>query len=266
MEMTIWQAMVLGAVQGATEFLPVSSSGHLVVGRELFGLAEIPVLFDVLLHVATLVAVIGVFHRRLWAFIVAIAHAIARRATATDRVYLRLIPLIIVTTVVTGVLGVGMDALFEIRAPRTTAFLFLVTAAILVATSRLHGSRGLDGIRWIDAVVLGVGQGMGVLPGISRSGITISTGLALGLDRATAGEFSFILSIPAILGALVLTLGDASSLGSQVGVSAIVAGCLAATAVGVVSLLLLLRVVRSGRLGYFAIYLVPLGIVGLIVL
>ncbi len=262
--MNVWQAIALGALQGATEFLPVSSSGHLVVMRELFGVAEISVLFDVLLHVATLVAVCVVLRRRIGAFFGAIGRALARRATDEDRPYLVLIPIIVVTTAITGIIGVGLDALFDIRDPRSTSLLFIVTAVLLVLTLCSRGARRLADVSWRDALVLGVAQGFGVLPGISRSGVTISTALYSGLDRTTAGEYSFLLSIPAILGALVLTVRDAGELGAQAGIGPVVAGCITAALVGFAALKALLGIVRAGKMYLFAIYLVPLGVWGLI--
>ncbi len=257
------QAMALGFLQGATEFLPVSSSGHLVVARELFGVATIPVLFDVLLHVATLVAVVIVLRGQVAAFLVALWRLAVKKVRDEDRPYLRLIPIIIVTTGITGVIGIGLDAAFDIRNPLVTSILFLVTAVILIFTRWSRGSRVLAGISWKDAAILGVAQGFGVLPGISRSGITISAALYSGMDRKTAGEYSFLLSIPAILGALVLTARDLDSLATQMSIGAVVAGCVVAGVVGFVALKTLLRVVRAGKMYLFSLYLIPLGIWGL---
>ena len=262
--MTTVQAIVLGALQGATEFLPVSSSGHLVITKEIFGAATVPVLFDVLLHVATLVAVVIVLRRQVWLLLRASLRWMGRRTQAEDRPYLRLIPLIVVTTGITGGIGVFFDSRFDIRNPVVTSLLFLVTAGFLIATRWARGDRPLTRIRWVDTLVLGVAQGFGVLPGISRSGITISTALYTGMDRGAAGEYSFLLSIPAILGALVLTLGDAGELGAQVGTVPILAGFLSAMMVGFFALTLLMKIVRAGRISLFALYLIPLGIWGLI--
>jgi undecaprenyl-diphosphatase len=257
------QAILLGALQGATEFLPVSSSGHLVITKELFGAANVPVLFDVLLHVATLVAVVIVLRGQVGAFLGALGRLVSRTTEERDRPYLRLIPIIVVTTVITGVIGIGLDSVFDIRNPTIASALFLVTAVLLILTRWARGNRRLAAIGWTDAAVLGVAQGFGVLPGISRSGITISAALYAGMDRKTAGEYSFLLSIPAILGALVLTLRDFESLGTQVALGAIIAGCVTAAIVGYVALRVLLRLVRAGRLYLFALYLIPLGIWGL---
>lgn len=262
--MTNIQAILLGALQGATEFLPVSSSGHLVITRELFGASEVPVLFDVLLHVATLFAVIVVLRGQVAAFLGALWRFVTRSVEDRDAPYLRLIPIIVVTTAITGAIGIGLDSSFDIRNPTVTSALFIVTAGLLIATRWTTGRRGLERIGWGDAVVLGIAQGFGVLPGISRSGVTISTALYSGMDRKTAGEYSFLLSIPAILGALVLTLRDIDTLGTQVSGTAIVAGCVTAAAVGYLALVGLLRLVRAGRLYLFAIYLIPLGMWGIV--
>lgn len=258
------QAIALGMLQGATEFLPVSSSGHLVITKELFGVAQVPVLFDVLLHVATLLAVIVVLRGQVWAFLVALGHFFRRTVREADRPYLHLIPIIVVTTAITGGFGIGLDSLFDIRNPVATSALFLLTAVLLIATRWFHGTRSLSQIRWIDALILGVAQGFGVLPGISRSGATISVALYSGMDRKTAGEYSFLLSIPAILGALVLTLRDAEALGAQVGLGPVIAGCIAAALVGYVALTALLKIVRAGKLALFAWYLIPLGVTGIL--
>lgn len=262
--MTLLQAILLGALQGATEFLPVSSSGHLVIARELFGVADVPVLFDVILHVATLTAVVIVLREQVGRFLGAIWRWIRRNAEAEDAVYLRLVPIIIVTTAITGAIGIGLDATLNIRSPVLTSAMFLVTAILLVVSRWSSGSRDLPLVVWRDAIVLGVAQGFGVLPGISRSGITISTALYAGFDRRTAGEYSFLLSIPAILGALALTLRDLGDLEAGVGVLPIVAGAISAALVGWAALVGLLKIVRSGRLYLFALYLVPLAIWGLL--
>lgn len=262
--MNTMQAIILGVVQGATEFLPVSSSGHLIIGREIIGVVDVPVLFDVLLHVATLVAVFVVLRARIADLLAVMWRAVTGRRREEDGPYLRLIAMILVATVLTGALGIGLGSVLDIRSPRLTSGLFLVTGLILIATRFVKGRRTLAEARWRDALVVGVAQGFGVLPGISRSGITISASLFAGLDRATAGEFSFLLAIPAILGALVLTLNDAAALGAGVGAGAIIAGCLAALLTGLAALTVLLRVVRAGGLHWFALYLVPLGVWGLI--
>lgn len=262
--MTLLEALILGAVQGATEFLPVSSSGHLAVLKVLFDAGDVPVLFDVILHIATLVAVIFVFRRRIGSIIRSIARWIARRADETDGDNLRVTWVILVASVITAALGLGIGQLDLGSNPRIVSGLFIVTGAILVASAFFSGSRTYRDIGLREGLVVGLAQGLGVFPGISRSGITITAGLASGLTREKAGEFAFLVSIPAIVGAFLFTLRDASELSATVGAGALAVGFVTALLVGTAALLLLLRLVRSGRLYLFAAYLVPLGIVGLI--
>jgi undecaprenyl-diphosphatase len=262
--MSILEAIIFGAVQGVAEFLPISSSGHLALLKGLFALQEVPLLFDVLLHVATLLVVVVVFRHRLAHLVISFGRWAVRRSGERDRDDLRLILMLLGATVVTGVLGILLESLLDFGAPRFVSLLFLVTAGILLASRNRGGERTFLTITWKDALLVGFAQGFGVLPGISRAGITIAAGLFSGLDRRHAGEFSFLLSIPAILGALVLTLRDAAALGSGVGTVPVVAGFAVAAAVGLFSLVLLLRLVQSGKLHYFAAYLIPLGVFGLI--
>lgn len=262
--MSILEAILFGGVQGVAEFLPISSSGHLALMKGLFGLQEVPLLFDVLLHVATLLVVIVVFRRRFAALVVSFGRWLLRRTDESDWNNLRLILLLIGATAVTGVLGILLEGILDFGAPRFVSLLFLVTAVILLASRNRGGERDFGTITWKDALIVGFAQGFGVLPGISRAGITIAAGLFSGLDRRHAGEFSFLLSAPAILGALVLTLRDAGALGSGVGTVPVVVGFVTSALVGLFSLVLLLRLVQRGKLHYFAAYLIPLGVFGLI--
>lgn len=264
--MTLLEAIIFGVVQGATEFLPVSSSGHLAVMKSVLELGEIPILFDVLLHVATLIVVVVVFWRRLAGIVVSIGRWMVRRAGDADRPNLRAALIILLATVLTGAIGVALNSFEFAGQPKVVSALFLVTAAILIGARFFRGSRTYSELSWKDAVVVGVAQGFGALPGISRSGISISAGRATGLGRQEAGEFAFVISVPAVLGALALTLRDAGELSAMVSLGSIVAGFVAALVVGLAALLLLMRLVRHGRLYLFAIYLVPLGIAGLIFL
>ncbi len=257
--MTILNSLFLGALQGATEFLPVSSSGHLLVLQHLLGLGEVPLLYDVLLHVATLAVVVIVFRGRIGAVFVSLWRWISRTRGPEDRENLRLALAVVLATIVTAVVGLGVSRLeprFQAQ-PRLVAAAFLVTALILLATLARRGGRGYLEFGLLAACVVGFAQGIGAVPGISRSGITISAALLLGMRREKAGEFSFLIAIPAILGALVLQLRDAGSLAEHVHPGALAAGLLAAFGVGLGALLLLLSLVRQGRLALFAAYLVP---------
>jgi len=262
--MTVIQAALLGLIQGATEFLPVSSSGHLVLARALMDLREIPVLFDVILHLATLIVVIWVFRARVGALLAAIARFLFRRTREDDAPSLRLALYLIGASALTAVIGFGISELEIRNSPGLVAGLLLVTAGVLLASKGSGGKRNAEDIGWPRALAMGAAQGLGVFPGISRSGITISTGLLSGLDRKSAGEFSFLLSIPAVGGAFLFTLKDAAELSAMVPPLSLTIGFLAALAAGYAALRLLLWLIASGRLWIFAIYLIPVGILGLI--
>lgn len=259
------QAALFGALQGLTEFLPVSSSGHLAVLKDLWGFEEVPILFDVLLHVATLLVTLFVFRERVWRIIAALLKGIFRNKEVNeeDRVQIKTALIIILASALTAIFGFGLKDL--ILPSRLISVGFILTAFLLISTRFIRqGSKSYRGLGWKDGLITGIAQGIGVIPGISRSGITISAGLMSGMDRQTAGEFSFILSLPSILGALILSLKDAGELGQSVPPLSLLAGFLSAAAFGFVALLLLMRFVRSGKLHWFAVYLIPLGIAGLI--
>lgn len=270
--MGIVEASIFGIIQGLTEFLPVSSSGHLAVLKNIWGYSEVSILFDVLLHLATLIAVLIVFRRIVLELILSlyfiirrlfISKAIRPELDKKHVVNLRLVGYLIMATLITAVLGLGVERILPAEPSMTmVGILFLCTAGILVfARLRPQGERGYSEMKPGDALFLGISQGLGVLPGISRSGITISTGMALGLRREDAGEFSFLLSIPAILGASVLKFADLSQLQSAVPTTSLVAGMVAGFVSGLLALILLMRLVRGGKLYLFSIYLIPLGFI-----
>lgn len=263
--MTAIQALILGLFQGVTEFLPVSSSGHLLILRELFGLSEVPRLFDVVLHTATLLSVSVVFRRRVGGVLAALYRLAIRRkdVPGEDAANLALVVPALAATAVTALVGLGIEKFLSVESPRVASALLLMTAAVLVLSSRFRGNLGYGRIGPARGALIGLAQGIGVLPGISRSGITISAGLAAGLDRDTAGEFAFLLAIPAIAGALLLELKDFAELGASVAPGSLAVGFLAAFTAGVAALYLLMPLVRKGRLAWFAVYLIPAGLAGL---
>jgi undecaprenyl-diphosphatase len=263
---SILQAFILGLFQGVAEFLPISSSGHLLMLKHLMGLGDVPVLFDVILHVATLGSILVVFRRRIAGIVVSTGRFIGRRHGQADAENLAIIPPAILATILTAVIGLLLSQLDFGDKPRVAAGLLLVTAVLLVASTFLKGTTGYSGLKLRHGLMIGIAQGIGVLPGISRSGITISAGLASGLQRETAGEFAFLLAVPAIGGALVLELKDIGELAGSVAPAPLIVGSLAAFVAGVAALLLLLPLVRRGKLAWFAAYLIPVGILGMILL
>lgn len=266
--MTGIQSLLLGVLQGVAEFLPISSSGHLVLLRRLMNLGDVPLLYDVLLHVSTLIVVIIIFRSRIGSIISAIWRALRSRTDPGDRENLRLTLYILIATVVTGAVGFVLSRFDDLffNQPRLVSVLFLVTALFLLSTLLRSGQRDYFQIGFFGALLVGLAQGIGVLPGISRAGITISVALLIGLDRQRAGEFSFLIAIPAILGALILQLREAGRLLEIAAAQTLLLGFTASFLVGLLSLVLLLRVVRKGRLAVFSIYLVPLAVASFILL
>ena len=250
------QALWLGILQGLTEFLPVSSSGHLVLGQNILGVNQPDLLFDVAVHVGTLVAVLFCFREDIV--------SILRGLWAKDdqaREGRRLLFLIVVGSVPTALIGLLFKDQFEALFSSLSAVgvALLVTGGLLMATRFApQGRRGLNATGPGRALLVGLFQGLAITPGISRSGATISAGLYLGLDRRLAAHFSFLLSIPAILGALALELKDVEF--STVAVSPLLLGGVAAALSGYFALKVLLKVVQKGRLYWFAPYCWALGL------
>lgn len=257
--MNLLQAILLGLLQGLTEFLPVSSSGHLVIARAVMDIQDIPLLFDVILHLATLVVVIWFFRRSLAEILAAIWRLIVKKGQEEDARYLMLALKLAAASVITAIIGLGVMQFLTRNNPQSVAVLFMITALLLLSTLFLRGSKHLNGMGWFGALFIGVAQGFGVLPGISRSGITLVSGLMAGFDRRAAAEFSFLLSIPAVAGAFLFSLKDAAALGSRVAALPLLAGFAAALLAGYASLRLLLWLFEGGKLWVFAIYLLPLG-------
>lgn len=292
--MTVLQSVLLGILQGVGEFLPISSSGHLAVAQNLFGLDEVPLLFDVFLHLATLLAVCIFFRKKIWNLLKVFGRWIARKPKTTEDDYedllcgtekagRRTILAIIIATVITGGLGLITSKVIPELSIKVTCAGFIVTAALLIVSAIIErinakhaeyvtSMEGISakkepkGVSAIQSVVIGFMQGFGTLPGISRSGSTIAGALFSGVNRKAAGDFSFIVSIPAILGAFVLELKDIGEVSSSIGTIPVIAGCAAAFVVGYASLALLMKLINRGKLQWFAAYLIPAGILGMIFL
>ena len=276
--MSIFQGIVLGVLQGIAEFLPISSSGHLIVAQNLFGLEEVPLLFDVFLHVATLLAVVLYFRKKIWELICSFARIFVPiknpsagqiEKKSEDTKY---IVAIILATFVTGVLGIFSSKVISEISVKLVCAGFIVTALLLIFSSLIekkhsaYSETSLKSPSWKQSLVIGLAQGIGTLPGISRSGSTIAGSLFCGVKRDVAGEFSFIVSIPAILGAFILELKDLGEVSSSIGAEPVIAGCAAAFASGYIALSWLMRLIKKGRLEWFACYLIPVGILGMIFL
>ena len=255
--MTHLQAALLGLVQGLTEFLPVSSSGHLALGQALLGIDPGDVTFEVIVHFGTLLAVVTVLRRRIWALIT----GIVRR----DRSSLTMAGLLLLASVPAVVVGLTLeDRMSEAFAsPFTVSILLIVTGGVLFSTRGLSGERMVDGV-W-TSVAIGVAQAAAILPGISRSGLTIAVGMWFRVEAGEAAMFSFLLAIPIIAGATALKMGGlvAGVVGTE-SWSVLLVGAVAAYASGVVSIRWLLSILAQGELTRFAYYCWAVGIAGCI--
>ena len=251
--MNILEALVLGIVQGLTEFLPVSSSGHLVIFQQIFKTDPgIAMTFDVALHFGTLIAVLFVYWKKVWEML--------KRPFSKFPMFLILgtVPTIIITILLkdaiektyggTGLLGPG----------------FIFTGLVLIVAEKIgSGRKGIKEMTPTDTLLIGVGQGIALLPSISRSGMTISTGLALGLERGFAADYAFLLSIPAILGGMALSAYDIvkgnSAAVSTVGITPFAIGIIAAAITGFLAIKVMLAAIKKMKMKYFAWYVIVLG-------
>jgi undecaprenyl-diphosphatase len=275
--MTTIGAVLLGLVQGLTEFLPVSSSAHLAAMKALLHVKSPGVVVEVALHVGTLLAILLVFRRELW--------EVARDGLVGSWVYLKGLGwaaameaaprLPTAAAIVVGSVPAGFAGLlFRHQVERAFGSIvacgaFLMATGLFLLSSRLAPAKKADRMGVGRGFVVGIAQAVALLPGISRSGATIVTGCWLGVDRAAAGRFSFLLAVPAMAGAAVLELLEELRSGlampggkdSLIQVGALAAGTLVAAVVGTLCLIFLLRVVERGRLHWFAAYCLPAGAV-----
>ena len=258
------RALVLGALQGATEFLPISSSGHLVLVPWLLGWDKPGLVFDTTVHLGTLVAVVAYFYRDLWALFVAWLRSLQQRDFSDD--VARLAWLILVGTLPAALLGYLLQDFFEdlFGQPLWVALLLTATGLLLALAERL-GERGrtLRSLNWRDALAVGLAQACAIAPGISRSGATISGGLVRGLNRPEAARLSFLLSAPIILGTGIFKLTDTVSVGVPAGQWATLPlGFVTSAVTGYLFIRFLMRYLQEHSLRPFAIYCACVGIIG----
>ncbi|MBN2800810.1 MAG: undecaprenyl-diphosphate phosphatase [Deltaproteobacteria bacterium] len=244
--------LFLGIIQGLTEFLPVSSSGHLVLLQQFFEVGEDEVLFDLVLHLGTLLPVL-LFYRT--DVIAVLRDPLAGEGPFWRRQGVRMLSLVFLASLPTAIIGLAFEDLFEVlfATPAALSVTFAITGVLLFASGRfLGGTTTLDTMTWRQAVLLGLAQGLAITPGISRSGTTISVALMLGLNRELAARFSFLMSVPAILGAVLLKARHADF--SAVDTLQFGAGGLAAMVSGYLALAVLVRLVQGGQFKHFAWY------------
>ena len=255
--MSWWEGLILGVVQGLTEFLPVSSSGHLVVAEAALGLHTPGVFVEVAVHVATLAAVAIVYWRRLAELVVGVARG--------DREAWRYVGLLLLASVPAGVVGVLFKDWFESTFDSLVivGVDFLLTGAILWST-RYVRAPVRDVPSAPSALGIGIAQACAILPGVSRSGSTVAAGMWLGVDAVKAAEFSFLMSMPAIAGAAVLQIPDLTSGTASAGIGALAVSFVAAMVSGAAAIWMLLRLLERRAFHRFAPYCWVLGVATLV--
>lgn len=263
------EAVILGLVQGLTEFLPVSSSGHLVLTQYWLGLKSQNIIFEVFVHFGTLLAVVLVYRKDIVEIILSIFRFFPNLSKTKEyyqaNSYFRIAIFILIGSIPAAIVGLFFSELFEkmFTQPFWVSIMLIITACILLATnwtSTKHSSTKLG-----DAIIMGVVQAFAIIPGISRSGSTISAGMFMGLDKNEAARFSFLLSLPAILGASILKFFDLLEQSPPIKqFLSILIGTFVAFISGYWAIRFLLDLIKKGKLSYFAYYCFAAGIIGAI--
>lgn len=275
--MTLPESILLGLVQGLTEFLPVSSSGHLVLAETLLGVKKSGISFEVSVHLATAVAVAVYYRARLWGMLTALPLVFSpgslrnispdNETAAGKKENLRLVWLVFLGTLPAAAAGLFFRDFFEglFQSPHLVCVMLLVTGALLMATRLLRPDKERT-VLWHTALVIGLAQACAIMPGISRSGATIAVALILGIGATRAAEFSFLLALPAICGAGFLELREFLVSGSPAGLdmTVLLTGSVTALASGYLAIVLLIRILLRGRFDRFAWYCWTVGLAGLV--
>ena len=273
--MNLFETLILGVVQGLTEFLPVSSSAHLVITENILKIKSESISFEVFLHFGTFMAVVIIYRKEIWGMIKSLRYILVRKdnsvssegSTVGGKEYLRLLGLIIIGSIPAGVLGL----LFKDTIEKSFSSISFVSAMLILTGIFLWLTRlskvTEQKMTFADSIIIGLAQAFALLPGISRSGFTIGTGLFRRIDKTKAADFSFLLSLPAIFGATLLKLSDCliEKPSSQLLILYLL-GSVVAFAFGYLAIKFLLSVLRSGKFEYFGYYCVLAGILSLIFL
>ncbi len=286
--MSLLEAILMGIIQGVTEFLPVSSSGHLALFKIIFDLKEVGLLFDVILHLGTLIAIFAVYYKDIWKMI---REGLAIIADACKNVgiffsniknkkkggyhhvicngYRKFVMLVIVSTIPTGIIGV-LDASLVEKASKlliVPGICLIVTSLLLLLADHCKGGDKMPKqVTYSNAFIIGIAQGIATMPGLSRSGTTIAACLLSGFNRKFAVKYSFIMSIPAVLGSLVFELSDLANLSfTSTELIYYLIGMAVAAVVGYICIKAMLYVVRQKRFTGFAIYCFLVGAISVAV-
>jgi len=253
--MNILQAIILGIVQGITEWLPISSKSHLIIIQQLFGLVQ-PAIFDLVLHLGSLLVVFFVFWKDIWNLIKGVLKG--------DKKSLKYALYIIVASIPVAIIGFVFKTQIEAALSNLyiLGFGFLFTATILFLSKYdFNKSVKKRSLNVWNSLVIGISQVLSVLPGVSRSGTTISTGMIMGIEKKEVAKFSFLMFIPAILGATVLEI---KSINLITNIPAMIIGVIFAIISGYIALKLLMNIIEKNKFWYFSIYCAVLGIIVLL--
>ena len=246
--MTIFVAIILGIVQGVTEFLPVSSSGHLVLFQKIFGINIDCLFFDVVVHLGTLLAVVIIYRKSILEIF---KHPFCEKA---QKIVFATLPTIIIALLFKDFFKNSFNGSFLIVG-------FLATSAIMfIADYCCKHNYQYKSLSYTNAIVMGIFQGMAILPGISRSGSTISSAMVQGVRRSESAEFSFLMSIPAILGSLVFEIFDIGSSALNISVWTLICGFLFSAIAGYLSIKFMLKVIKKAKFAWFGIYLLVISV------
>jgi undecaprenyl-diphosphatase len=262
--MNFWEAILFGIVQGITEFLPISSTAHIVITGYFLGQTYPGLSLEIFLHLASVLAVLCYFQRDLRGLIAGFFRYLVRRS-ATDRTSFLFGIYIIVATAITGVLGILLkDQLGDaMKQPPFVAAMLALTGCVLILTERFikYGNRTQDDMTARDAIVVGLGQTVAVLPGISRAGSTLIAALLSGLERKTAVRFSFLLSVPVILGSSVLALDDLrDGMFGRIGWGPLAVSFVTTFFFSLIGIVWLIEFLKRRKLIWFAAYLFALAL------
>jgi undecaprenyl-diphosphatase len=267
--LTVFQAIILGLIQGLTEFLPISSSGHLVILQHYLRIQEPGVIFEIVLHLGTLLAIFAVYGKDLIEIVYNIVTGIFELlgGRGFKRVFWmhparKMALLIVIGSIPTALIGFTLESTFErlFNSIGVVGFTLLITGCLLWFAERIpQGQRSITNAEIWDAVLIGIAQGAAITPGISRSGLTIATGIFRGFDREMATKYSFLLSIPAVLGASLLKFSDISFAGKE-NLPPMIIGLFVSAVSGYLAIRFLIRMLKRGKLDVFAYYCWVLGI------
>ena len=271
--MTWWEAAILGLIQGVTEFLPISSSGHLVLGKYLLGLNEPgvdDVAFEIFVHFGTVLSIISIYYKKIGELIQGGVAALLKPHKVVESYQrnesFRMVVYILITLIPTGIVYILLKDFLEEKFsdPRFVCSMLFVTGILLLLTLLRKNPRGR--MSPLKALITGIAQSAAMLPGISRSGSTICASLYQGVSPQRAADFSFLMLLPVVIGATILQSLDWAQSGLAVDWLPIIIGTLVAYVSGIVAIKVVLDFVRRGNLQYFAYYCFAAGTLGLILI